>query len=120
MRWVLVIASILGALSVMIGATMRHISTNANMDILQTALKYHQLYSVVLLATGLYAINKTSSWKIRLAPILFTSGIIIFSGSLYLMAFLNLTFLGMATPIGGVLLIAGWASLGFIDFSKYE
>ena len=82
MRWVLVIASILGASSVLVGAAMRHIGTNANMDILQTALKYHQLYSVVLLALGLYMINKTASWKVRLAPILFTAGIIIFSGSL--------------------------------------
>ena len=111
MRWVLVIASILGASSVLVGAEMRHIGTNANMDILQTALKYHQLYSVVLLALGLYMINKTASWKVRLAPILFTAGIIIFSGSLYLMAFLNLTFLGAATPLGGVFLVLGWVTL---------
>lgn len=111
MRWVLVIASILGASSVLVGAAIRHIGTDANIDILQTALKYHQLYSVVLLSMGLHVINKTSSWKISLAPILFTAGIIIFSGSLYLMVFLNLTFLGAATPIGGVLLIIGWLAL---------
>lgn len=111
MRWVIIIAIILGASSVMLGAAMRHIGTDANMDILQTALKYHQLYSIVLLALALYVINKRATWKINLAPILFTSGIVIFSGSLYLMAFLNLSFLGAATPIGGTLLIAGWLAL---------
>ena len=45
---------------------------------------------------------------------LFTSGIVLFSGSLYVMALTGVTKLGAITPLGGLAFLAGWASLLFL------
>ena len=50
---------------------------------------------------------------------LFLVGIILFSGSLYFLAIFDLTYLGVITPIGGVLFILGWSILAF-DLWKVE
>jgi uncharacterized membrane protein YgdD (TMEM256/DUF423 family) len=50
----------------------------------------------------------------RLAFQLFTAGIIIFSGSLYLLAVTNVKWLGAITPIGGLCLLGGWLTLAFV------
>ena len=109
MRWILIIAALSGALSVMMGAATRHLGGDA--EILQTALRYHQLHSVALLALGLFAINKPFSMAIVLPAVLFTVGIVIFSGSLYALSLLDLPALGYATPVGGMSFILGWLSL---------
>ena len=114
MRWILIAAALLGASSVIIGASLRHIGGEMDMDVLQTALRYHQLHSVVLLALGLYALDKQPSIRIMIPAILFTAGIIIFSGSLYGMVVLSMLTLGYLTPFGGTMLIAGWFSIAFI------
>jgi uncharacterized membrane protein YgdD (TMEM256/DUF423 family) len=65
----------------------------------ETAALYHLAHAVAALwATG----------RNRLALVLWTTGIAFFSGSLYLMALTQLRWLGSITPIGGVLLLAGW------------
>lgn len=83
MRWVLITAAIFGAFSVIIGAALRHLGDDMNMDSLQIALHYHQLHSVVLLAFGLYALNKPCSVGLIVPAGLFIAGIFLFSGSLY-------------------------------------
>jgi uncharacterized membrane protein YgdD (TMEM256/DUF423 family) len=54
----------------------------------------------------------------RLAAGFFTAGIVIFSGTLYLLAITGLTWLGAITPIGGLLLMAGWAALIVEGFTR--
>ncbi|HBR68835.1 MAG TPA: DUF423 domain-containing protein [Rhodospirillaceae bacterium] len=120
MRWILVTAAIFGASSVIIGAALRHLGGNMDMDVLQTALRYHQLYSSVLLALGLYALNKPLSKRTIIPAVLFTSGILIFSGSLYAMAVFNMSALGQLAPVGGLCFIAGWLSIAFIRPSKLK
>lgn len=115
MRWILVSAAILGASSIVAGAALRHIGGDA--EILQTALRYHQLHSIALLALGLYAINKEFSKRIAISAGLFILGIIVFSGSLYLSAMLPWPFLTMLTPVGGMSFILAWLSLAFIPKS---
>ncbi len=116
MRWVLVSAGIIGASSIIAGATLRHIGGDT--EILQTALRYHQLHSIVLLAFGLYALDKEFSLRICVSAILFILGIIVFSGSLYLSAILPWPFLTMLTPVGGMTFILGWLSLCLIPKSN--
>ncbi len=116
MRWILVSAGIIGASSIIAGAALRHMVGDT--EILQTALRYHQLHSVVLLPLGLYALDKEFSLRICVSAILFIFGIIIFSGSLYLSAILPWPFLTMLTPVGGMAFILGWLSLGFITRSN--
>ena len=77
-----------------------------------TASQYHLLHSVVLLALALYALDAQAS--IRLQGSLFTAGVVLFSGSIYLLVLTEQRWLGPVTPIGGLLLIAGWGSLLFL------
>jgi uncharacterized membrane protein YgdD (TMEM256/DUF423 family) len=76
----------------------------AGMETWKTAVFYHLVHAVVmyfLAATG----GPQRAWY------LFAGGILLFSGSLYLLAALQWKWLGPVTPFGGVLFIAGWATL---------
>lgn len=114
MRWILIVAAILGATSVILGAALKHAVTTSEFDTLQTALRYHQIHSLALLALGLYALDKTRDLALSLCAILFTIGVIVFSGGLYVMVLYGMPELGKLTPVGGVALILGWLSLIFV------
>ena len=122
MRWILITASVLGALSVVIGAAARHMAGitegSSAYDILQTGLRYHQIHSVVLLALGLFALSHAGGKTLTAAAVLFTAGIVLFSGSLYVAAVMDLPALTMMTPFGGTCFIAGWLCLAFIRPDK--
>ena len=64
---------------------------------------------MVLFALAIFAASSGKS--IRLPATLFGSGILLFSGSIYLLVLTKFRWLGPVTPIGGLLLIAGWLSL---------
>jgi uncharacterized membrane protein YgdD (TMEM256/DUF423 family) len=75
----------------------------------QTAVLYHLLHSLALLALGLFA--GATGRPVRLPALLFAGGIALFSGSLYLVAGAGARWAGPLTPVGGLLLIAGWLAL---------
>ncbi len=75
------------------------------METWETAVFYHLVHAVVLLVTGF------SPGVSKVATIGFAAGIVVFSGSLYLLSVTNLTWLGAITPIGGVAFLVGWAAL---------
>ena len=104
-RWREKIVVIIGALGVLLGAFGAHalkgtLEGNGNLDVWKTAVFYHLL----VITFSLKAFNKLS-W------FCFVVGIICFSGSLYLLALYQLSFLGPVTPLGGAFLIVGWLSL---------
>lgn len=112
------IAAISGALAVMAGAFGAHglkgRLTAEQLGSWSTASQYHLLHSVALLALALYALQ--SGREIRLPGSLFVSGMALFSGSIYLLLLtadlpFQLKWLGPVTPLGGLLLVAGWLSL---------
>lgn len=73
----------------------------------ETAVFYHLMHTVILLAlTGLEPLPALA-WR------LFGAGIILFSGSLYLMTLTRALWLGAITPVGGLCLLAGWSLLAF-------
>jgi len=97
-------AAILGFLGVALGAFGAHglknlLEAHATTAIWQTAVLYHLIHAVAML----WASEKRPSivW-------VWTAGIGIFSGSLYLLAVTNHRWLGAITPLGGLLLLAGW------------
>lgn len=103
------IAGALGALAVMTGAFGAHgledKVTPERLETWRTAAHYHLVHAVAL---GLVAAHpETPKW----AGILFTAGILVFAGSLYLLVLLDKGWLGAITPIGGLCLIAGWIAL---------
>jgi uncharacterized membrane protein YgdD (TMEM256/DUF423 family) len=107
------VAATLGLLGVALGAFGAH-GLRGRIDPVQlaswhTAVSYQLFHSVVLLALALFA-NATSR-PLGTTPWLFGAGILLFSGSIYLLVLTPWRWLGPITPIGGLLLIAGWASL---------
>jgi uncharacterized membrane protein YgdD (TMEM256/DUF423 family) len=115
------LAAFLGAFSVMLGAFAAHgLKKNVNADavlIFETAVRY-QFYHVFALAlTAILYKEYLNKWLKR-AGILFVLGIVFFSGSLYILTyaaavnFQGLKFVGVVTPIGGLLFIGGWLCLG--------
>jgi uncharacterized membrane protein YgdD (TMEM256/DUF423 family) len=106
------LAVLTGFLAVALGAFGAHglkatLETNGTLAIWQTGALYHLVHAVVLL---MLALRETVA---RLPFALFASGILIFSGSLYLLAITNLRWLGAITPIGGLCLLGGWLALAF-------
>ena len=80
-----------------------------------TGASYQTTHALALIACGLLPPGKS----INRTALLFIMGIVLFSGSLYLMALTGVTKLGMVTPIGGMSLILGWLSFCWAVWS-YE
>lgn len=74
-----------------------------------TAAHYQLVHSAVLLALALFAAS--SGRALGPAPWLFTAGMALFSGSIYGLVLAQQRWLAPLTPVGGLLLLAGWASL---------
>lgn len=107
-------AALLGAAAVVLGAFGEHalasMVTAYRLDTWSTAVDYHLAHALVLLVLGLNRREMNTLWH-RLSCWLFLAGIAVFSGSLYLLVLTDTPVLGAVTPIGGVLLIAGWLAL---------
>ncbi len=114
MRLWLGIAAVNGALAVAAGAFGAHgLKAMLSPDMLavfEAGARYHMVHA---LAMAIAALAGT-----RWAPGLFLGGIVLFCGSLYLLALSGVTWLGAVTPAGGVLLIAGWICLALSSFRK--
>jgi uncharacterized membrane protein YgdD (TMEM256/DUF423 family) len=103
-------AAALCFLAVALGAFGAHalkgkLAANAMTDVWNKAVLYHFVHAVVLL---LLATLPAAS---RVASTLLLAGIVIFSGSLYLLALTNARWLGAITPLGGFCFLAGWFCL---------
>src|SRR4030095_14147619 len=115
--WCLRLAAVSGFLVVALGAFGAHslkplLQTHQTLDIWEKAVLYHALHTLVLL--GLAAQPSIAMG----AVVSFLGGILLFSGSLYLMAVTNLRWLGAITPLGGVSFLLGWAWLFVTAGSK--
>ncbi len=115
--WLLV-AAISGFFAVAIGAFGAHSLSGAlsaaMMSVFATAALYHMFHS---LAMGLAAVSERGR-PANVAAALFLAGIILFSGSLYLLVLTGMRGFGFATPVGGVCFLAGWAALGYAAWKK--
>ena len=116
MRILLIIGSLFAALSVLLGAFGAHGLKNRlsmeDLAIFETAVRYQMYHALGILLMGVASINLTE--KLVSIPAYFLIlGIIIFSGSLFLLVFTNLRWFGAITPIGGLCLIIGWLLLAY-------
>ena len=114
-RTFFVLASLFGGLSVALGAFGAHALedrlTEALMGTYQTAVQY-QFYHALALVAVAFAISRWPGGKLpEIAGWLFVAGILLFSGSLYLLVMTNTSWLGAITPLGGVAFIVGWLLL---------
>jgi uncharacterized membrane protein YgdD (TMEM256/DUF423 family) len=76
----------------------------------RTGVEYHFYHALGLLAVGLAAQCLPDSKWLRASGLLMAAGIVIFSGSLYLLALTGVRALGAVTPFGGVAFLLAWAS----------
>ena len=121
-RWIARAAGLLGFTGVVFGAFGAHFLKDrlvaaGTLSIWQTAVTYHLIHSVALLAlTGWPVAETKARWIARL----WTAGIILFSGSLYWLALDGPKILGPVTPLGGLVFLAGWllVALGTLSATK--
>jgi len=111
-------------LSVVSGAFAAHalktLLVESQLALIETASRYQMYHALALIAVGLLATQPQFSAKLlRLAAFAFAGGIILFSGSLYLLALAQLRWLGMLTPLGGIAFIAGWLLLMVAVLKKH-
>ncbi len=116
---ILIWGASLTGVGVLLGAfgahSLRSRLTSEALEWFQTGLNYHFIHSLSLLALALILIwlrtmtVPSSSGLLPQAAIAFIVGIVLFSGSLYLMALGAPRMLGMVTPLGGLAFLAGWA-----------
>jgi uncharacterized membrane protein YgdD (TMEM256/DUF423 family) len=109
------LASLSGMLAVMFGAFGAH-ALKGRLDdyalgVFQTAVQYHFYHSLALLAVGILALSQPQTALLKSSGWLFLLGILVFSGSLYLLSITGVRWLGAVTPLGGLAFIAGWACL---------
>ena len=113
---IIVLACILGATAVSIGAFGAHgleniLIKNGRVDTFETAVRYQFYHTLALLFAGLLMF-KSDHKLLRFACTCFITGILVFSGSLYVLSLTNITILGAVAPLGGLSFIIGWVLLG--------
>jgi uncharacterized membrane protein YgdD (TMEM256/DUF423 family) len=115
-RWVLVAGAGFAMLAVMTGAFAAHglkqVLDAYSLGLFETAARYQMYHALALLVVALFsAIPQFPTHWLKLAAITFILGIVLFSGSLYLLALSGIKWLGAVTPLGGVAFILGWLAL---------
>ncbi|PJZ70968.1 hypothetical protein CH373_00035 [Leptospira perolatii] len=117
----LFLAGIFGFLGVAIGAFGAHglksVISPELMSVFETGTKYHLLHAIVMFVIAISDKYRESFW-IRLGFWLISTGIIFFSGSLYILSITGVKILGAITPIGGLCFLAGWISISVVAFSR--
>ena len=115
-RLFFVCGAIAAGLAVALGAFGAHgleaRVTPGRLETYQTGVLYHMMHALGLLAVG-WAAAQWPGGAIHAAGYLFLAGIVLFSGSLYLLVLTDTPWLGAVTPFGGVAFIAGWALLAW-------
>lgn len=109
------IGSINAMLAVLLGAfgahSLRDRLSAEMLRIFETGVQYHFYHALGLLAIGLVAWHLPESGLLKWSGWLMLAGIVIFSGSLYLLSILGIRWLGAITPIGGTAFIVAWVLL---------
>ncbi|MBB3103434.1 DUF423 domain-containing protein [Azomonas macrocytogenes] len=114
-RSFLLLAAFFGFTGVALGAFGAHglkdKLTPEYLAIFQTAVHYQQIHALALLGIAV-AVQRTPTALLAWSGSLFCAGILLFSGSLYLLTMTGVGKLGIVTPIGGLAFMAGWLCLG--------
>jgi uncharacterized membrane protein YgdD (TMEM256/DUF423 family) len=114
MRTFWILGCAFGLLAVAAGAfgahALRARLTPEYLAVFETAVRYQMYHALALLGAS-WAASQWPGGPAVWAGWLFTAGIVIFSGSLYLLTLTGTRWLGAVTPIGGVAFLAGWVAL---------
>lgn len=123
MNALLTLGALNGALAVMLGAFGAHglkaRVSPADLAIWETASQYHFYHALALLLTGLLARQFSAGGAVTAGWVMFV-GMVVFSGSLYVLVLSGQRWLGAITPLGGVALIVGWLMLAWALFRSVD
>ncbi len=84
--------------------------TAEDLQIFETAVRYQMYHALALLAVGLFS-SRWPSFSVTVAGWCFLAGIVIFSGSLYVLVLSGIRWWGAVTPLGGTVFLIGWILL---------
>ena len=116
-KLLILLGALAGASGVVLGAFGAHaLKARLAPDLLavwQTAVQYHLWHALGLVGIGILVQHLPASGPLRLAGWLMLAGIVLFSGSLYVLAASGVRWLGAVTPFGGACFIAGWLALTY-------
>ena len=112
----LTIACINGFLAVAAGAFAAHglkgsLDSHA-LEIFETGARYH-MYHALAMGLAAFAIRGNAAAPGQIAAAFFLAGIVLFSGSLYLLALTGMRALAFVTPVGGLAFLIGWGGLAW-------
>ncbi|KOY87591.1 hypothetical protein AD998_16930 [bacterium 336/3] len=113
-KYTISVSAILGALAVSIGAFGAHalkniLQENGYTEVFKTANEYHFYHVFAIALVGILQSQEKYNTKwLTWAGYSFLIGILLFSGSLYVLSITSMKALGVVTPIGGVFFIVGW------------
>ncbi len=122
----LVVAGVSGALAIAMGAfgahglesTLAEAADGARrLEWWKTAAHYHLIHSLALVGVA-WLRGHGPRRAVTVAGISFVAGIVLFSGSLYLMTLTDVRALGAVTPFGGTAFIVGWAAMAWAGFRR--
>lgn len=113
MRFPLVSGAVLALLAVMAGAFgahgLRAMVSERGLEVFQTAVTYQVYHSIALILVAILSGMGFPRRLLMAASGFFLAGILLFSGSLYLLVLTELQWLGPVTPVGGACFMVGWA-----------
>lgn len=116
-RTFLLLGSVFGFFGITLGAFGAHglkkIISPDMLLIFETGVRYHVYHSFAILIVAFFVEQYPA---LRYSGRLFGAGIILFSGSLYVLALTGITMFGAVTPFGGICFLAGWIVLGVTAF----
>ena len=116
LRHFITLGAINGFLAVAFGAFAAHalkdLLSQGLLEVFQTGVEYQGLHALALLAVGLLG-RDGNSRSLNLSGWAFATGILLFSGSLYLLALTDTRWLGAVTPLGGTAFLVGWGALAW-------
>jgi len=124
-RKYILVASLFGATAVLLGAfgahTLKEVLSQESLNSFNTGVRYQMYHALLLLIVALIA-GEMRAKVARACYFLIVTGILFFSGSIYLLNIgptmgINMKFLGPITPVGGLLLISAWTLL-VIEFAR--
>ncbi|MBD9359120.1 DUF423 domain-containing protein [Methylomonas fluvii] len=116
----LFLAAVGGFIGVAMGAFgahgLKHLLSEHLLDVYKTAVSYQMWHVLVLALIAVLPEHKLLRW----AGWCLVAGVVLFSGSLYLLAIFNIGWLGMITPLGGLAFLAAWALLAYVAWQKNQ
>lgn len=112
LRFPLVLGALLVLLAVMAGAfgahALREIVTERSLEVFQTGVQYQMIHGLGLILIAILGALDLSRCLLAVAAGFLVAGVVMFSGSLYLLVLTEMRWLGPVTPLGGLCFMVGW------------